>query len=58
MTDTTRELFELRNDLENYLEEHHKAEIMGSGITIDDSPVADISFKINGKEYLLTVEED
>ena len=58
MIDTTRELFELRNDLRNYLEEHHKAEIMGSGISISDFPVADISFKINGKEYLLQVEEN
>ena len=56
MTDITRELFELRNDLRNYLEEHHKAEIMGAGISISDFPVADISFKIDGKEYLLTVE--
>jgi len=55
MSDTTRELFELRNDLRNYLEEHHKAEIMGAGIS--DFPVADVSFKIDGKEYLLTIEE-
>jgi len=58
MTDTTKELFELRNDLRNYLEEHHKAKIMGAGISISDFPVADISFKIDGKEYLLTVEEN
>ena len=58
MTDTTKELFELRNDLRNYLEEHHKAEIMGSGISISDFPVADISFKIDGKEYLLQIEEN
>ena len=58
MTDTTRELFDLRNDLRNYLEERHKAEIMGVGISISDFPVADISFKIDGKEYLLTVEEN
>jgi len=57
MTDTTRELFDLRNDLKNYLEEHHKAEIMGAGISIGDFPVADVSFKIDGKEYLLTIEE-
>ena len=50
--------FELRNDLRNYLEEHHKAEIMGAGISISDFPVADISFKIDGKEYLLTIEEN
>jgi len=57
MTDTTRELFDLRNNLKNYLEEHHKAEIMGAGISIGDFPVADVSFKIDGKEYLLTIEE-
>ena len=57
MSDITKELFELRNDLRNYLEEHHKAEIMGAGISISDFPVADISFKIDGKEYLLTIEE-
>tara|TARA_X000001382_G_scaffold16124_1_gene10204 strand:- start:310 stop:486 length:177 start_codon:yes stop_codon:yes gene_type:complete len=57
MSDTTRELFELKNDLRNYLEEHHKAKIMGSGISISDFPVADVSFKIDGKEYLLTIEE-
>jgi hypothetical protein len=44
MTDTTKELFELRNDLRNYLEERHKAEIMGAGISISDFPVADVSF--------------
>ena len=58
MSDTTRELFELRNDLRNYLEEHHKAEIMGAGISISDFPVADISFKIDDKEYLLQIEEN
>ena len=58
MSDTTRELFELRNDLRNYLEEHHKAKIMGAGISISDFPVADISFKIDGKEYLLQIEEN
>ena len=58
MTDTTKELFELRNDLRNYLEEHHKADIMGAGISISDFPVADISFKIDGKEYLLQIEEN
>ena len=58
MSDTTRELFELRNDLRNYLEEHHKAEIMGAGISISDFPVADISFKIDGKEYLLQTEDN
>ena len=58
MTDTTRDLFELRNDLRNYLEEHHKAKIMGAGISISDFPVADISFKIDGKEYLLQIEEN
>ena len=57
MTDTTRELFDLRNDLRNYLEERHKAAIMGAGISISDFPVADLSFKIDGKEYLLTIEE-
>ena len=30
---------------------------MGAGISISDFPVADVSFKIDGKEYLLTIEE-
>ena len=55
--DRMKEMFELRNAVKNFLENDLEADIQGSGMSVTEPSTADISFKINNINYLITIDE-
>ena len=55
--DRMKEMFELRNAVKNFLENKLEADIQGSGMTVREPFSADISFKIDNTNYILTIDE-
>jgi hypothetical protein len=55
--DRMQEMFELRNAIKNFLENDLKADVQGAGMSITEPSTADISFKINNINYLITIDE-
>ena len=55
--DTMKEMFELRNAIKNFLENNLEADVQGAGMSITEPSTADISFKINNINYLITIDE-
>ena len=55
--DRMKQMFELRNAVKNFLENKLKADIQGSGMTVKEPFSADISFKIDNTNYVLTIDE-
>jgi hypothetical protein len=55
--DRMQEMFELRNAIKNFLENDLKADVQGAGMSITEPFTADISFKINNINYLITIDE-
>ncbi len=55
--DNMKEMFELRNAIRIFLEEKLEAKVQGAGISITEPPTADISFKIDNTNYLITIDE-
>ena len=55
--DRMQEMFELRNAIKNFLENDLKADLQGAGMSITEPSTADISFKMNNINYLITIDE-
>lgn len=55
--DRMKEMFELRNAVKNFLENDLEADVQGAGMSITEPSTADISFKINNINYLITIDE-
>jgi len=55
--DKMKEMFELRNAIKNFLENDLKADVQGAGMSVTEPSTADISFKINNINYLITIDE-
>ena len=55
--DRMQEMFELRNAIKNFLENDLKADVKGAGMSITEPSTADISFKMNNINYLITIDE-
>ena len=55
--DKLKEMFELRNAIRIFLEEKLEAKVQGTGMSITEPPTADISFKIDNTNYVLTIDE-
>ncbi|BAQ88605.1 hypothetical protein [uncultured Mediterranean phage uvMED] len=55
--DKMKEMFELRNAIRIFLEEKLEAKVQGAGMSITEPPTADISFKIDNINYLITIDE-
>jgi hypothetical protein len=55
--DRMQEMFELRNAIKNFLENDLKADVQGAGMSITEPSTADISFKMNNINYLITIDE-
>jgi hypothetical protein len=55
--DRMKEMFELRNAIKNFLENDLEADVQGAGMSITEPSTADISFKINNINYLITIDE-
>jgi hypothetical protein len=55
--DRMKEMFELRNAVKNFLENDLEADIQGAGMKVTEPSTADISFKINNINYLITIDE-
>ena len=55
--DKMKEMFELRNAIKNFLENDLEADVQGAGMSITEPSTADISFKINNINYLITIDE-
>jgi hypothetical protein len=55
--DKMKEMFELRNAIRIFLEEKLEAKVQGAGMSITEPSSADISFKIDNTNYVLTIDE-
>ena len=55
--DRMKEMFELRNAIRIFLEEKLEAKVQGAGMSITEPSSADISFKIDNINYILTIDE-
>ena len=55
--DKMKEMFELRNAIRIFLEEKLEAKVQGAGMSISEPSSADISFKIDNINYILTIDE-
>ena len=55
--DKMKDMFELRNAIRNFLEDKLEAKIQGAGMTVTEPSTADISFKIDNTNYVLTIDE-
>ena len=55
--DRMKEIFELRNAVKNFLENDLEADVQGAGMSITEPSTADISFKMNNINYLITIDE-
>ena len=55
--DRMKEMFELRNAVRNFLENDLEANVQGTGMSVTEPSTADISFKINNINYLITIDE-
>ena len=55
--DKMKEMFELRNAVKNFLENDLEADVQGAGMSVTEPSTADISFKINNINYLITIDE-
>ena len=55
--DKMKEMFELRNAIRIFLEEKLEAKVQGAGMSISEPSSADISFKIDNINYVLTIDE-
>jgi len=55
--DRMKEMFELRNAVKNFLENDLEADVQGAGMSVTEPSTADISFKINNINYLITIDE-
>jgi hypothetical protein len=55
--DRMKEMFELRNAIKNFLENDLEANVQGAGMSITEPSTADISFKMNNINYLITIDE-
>jgi hypothetical protein len=55
--DRMKEMFELRNAIKNFLENDLEADVQGAGMSVTEPSTADISFKINNINYLITIDE-
>jgi hypothetical protein len=55
--DRMQEMFKLRNAIKNFLENDLKADLQGAGMSITEPSTADISFKMNNINYLITIDE-
>jgi len=55
--DKMKEMFELRNAIRIFLEEKLEAKVQGAGMSITEPSTADISFKMNNINYLITIDE-
>jgi hypothetical protein len=58
LMDKMKEMFELRNAIRNFLENDLKADIQGAGMSVTEPSTADISFKMNNINYLITIDEE
>ena len=55
--DKLKEMFELRNAIRHFLERKLEAKVQGAGMSISEPSSADISFKIDNTNYLITIDE-
>ena len=55
--DRMKEMFELRNAIKNFLEIDLEADVQCAGMSITEPSTADISFKMNNINYLITIDE-
>ncbi len=55
--DRMKEMFELRNAIKNFLENDLEADVQGAGMSVTEPSTADISFKMNNINYLITIDE-
>tara|TARA_R100000742_G_C4165256_1_gene5412 strand:+ start:219 stop:392 length:174 start_codon:yes stop_codon:yes gene_type:complete len=55
--DKMKDMFELRNAIRHFLEDKLEAKVQGAGMSITEPSSADISFKIDNTNYILTIEE-
>ena len=55
--DRMQEMFELRNAIKNFLENDLEVDVQGAGMSITEPSTADISFKMNNINYLITIDE-
>ena len=55
--DRMQEMFKLRNAIKNFLENDLEADVQGAGMSITEPSTADISFKMNNINYLITIDE-
>ena len=55
--DRMKEMFELRNAVRNFLENNLEADVQGAGMSVTEPSTADISFKMNNINYLITINE-
>lgn len=55
--DRMKEMFELRNAVKNFLENDLEADVQGAGMSVTEPSTADISFKMNNINYLITIDE-
>jgi hypothetical protein len=55
--DRMKKMFELRNAIKNFLENDLEADVQGAGMSVTEPSTADISFKINNINYLITIDE-
>ena len=55
--DKMKDMFELRNAIKHFLEDKLEAKIQGAGMTLIEPTTADISFKLDNTNYVLTIDE-
>ena len=55
--DKMKDMFELRNAVRHFLEDKLEAKVQGAGMSITEPSTADISFKMNNINYLITIDE-
>lgn len=55
--DNMKDMFEIRNAIRIFLEEKLDAKVQGAGMSITEPPTADISFKIENTNYIITIDE-
>ena len=55
--DRLKEMFELRNAIRDFLEDKLEADIQGAGISVSEPASSDISFRANGINYIITIDE-
>ena len=55
--DRMKEMFELLNAIRHFLEDKLEAKVQGAVMSIKEPSTADISFKINNINYLITINE-